>query len=60
MVTGSTPWSPFINIDRLSLYMKDAVLRLSELIRPKPNGGQVLSDVVMNTLSQRQVFCKVK
>ena len=46
MVTGSTPWSQFISISQLSHCMKDTLLRLSELICPKPNGGQVLSDIV--------------
>ena len=30
--------------------MKDTLLKLPELIWPKPNGGQVVSDVVMHTL----------
>ena len=36
--------------------MKDSLLRLSELIWPKPNGGQVLSDVVMHTLYMQSLL----
>ena len=50
VVTGSTPWSRFISICLLRHYMKDTLLRTPELIWPTPNGGQVLSDVVMHTL----------
>ena len=48
IVTGSTALSRFISICLLSHYMKDAVLRLSELIWPKPNGRQVLSEWYSN------------
>ena len=51
MVTGSTPWSRFISICLLSHYMKDTLLRLPELISPKPNRSQVLNDVVIHTLN---------
>ena len=44
IITDFTPSSWFISICLLSYYMKHTQLRLSELIWPKSNGFQVLSD----------------